>query len=378
MALKIFFELLSNIGVVQIHTNGEIMSLGSKKSFKKDIADIINIHYNGHLETYDLPFEVLQNDNISKLLDVNRSTLRCKYLINRIVKPQLDDQILKRDPFTKLILAKELNHHNEFLEVACKFCSSKLFRIDKNFPKLLDLPDDNWREMMDLWHCHKPDDTNSSGIDSLFSSKIVPKYDTLLIGDTYFLLDMNIFVKSLIIESKKTLCYSCKNVLGSVYNVDNNSTACKIFKQNLYILNSSNSKKLEFKNIDNLSLQLLKGVKDYGSRFFFIGSKKANNANTRLLIWCLDYGLSIAINNTKLENRLKIMYRQINNDDEKDIQMFGNLKKAHNVEEILIEDSNQAVNQVHQEIQEHIDKINQAVTFSKSANLVEGWKLSYI
>lgn len=53
--------------------------------------------------------------------------------------------------------------------VSCRACSSKLVSASR-ITTWKDLPSDNWAEMMEFWHCHKPDvkkgDTNEKNGDS--------------------------------------------------------------------------------------------------------------------------------------------------------------------------------------------------------------------
>lgn len=45
-------------------------------------------------------------------------------------------------------------------QVACRFCQTLLVRKQVTIWK--DLPSENWAEMMDFWHCHKPDTDESA------------------------------------------------------------------------------------------------------------------------------------------------------------------------------------------------------------------------
>lgn len=44
-------------------------------------------------------------------------------------------------------------------QVACRFCQALL--VKKSVQTWKDLPSENWAEMMDFWHCHKPDTQDS-------------------------------------------------------------------------------------------------------------------------------------------------------------------------------------------------------------------------
>ena len=80
-------------------------------------------------------------------------------------------------------------------QIACKGCKKLLARPISNFK---DLPSGGWAEMMDLWHCHKPNNasTPASGDDSSSSSTkgysasnaIGPSPGTALVDVSHFVL----------------------------------------------------------------------------------------------------------------------------------------------------------------------------------------------
>ena len=56
-----------------------------------------------------------------------------------------------------------------FTRVACRSCKCLIVREGAVVWK--DLPNSNWAEMMDFWHCHKPDTESSRGDDANAISK---------------------------------------------------------------------------------------------------------------------------------------------------------------------------------------------------------------
>lgn len=387
MSFKLFVELLSNIGVVQIITNGDIISISNSDRFKNDIGNKITIQYEEDSKVFRLPFEVILNDQVTDSLKSNNKSIRCKYIINRMSKPLVDDLILKRDPQSKTNISKALKNSNRgFLSADCAQCSEELFRMDQNFPKLLELPDENWKEMMDLWHCHKPDikTQNTIALDNLFTNKLVPKYNNLLVGDFYYLLNTNVLTAPLKMANNKVKCRICEKVLGSLYHETTSLTSYKIFKEKVAI-SKGDGNDLKYKSYDYLSISILMNIKSYGSRFFTVKSQRALNSSSLILIWCLDYGVSIGINNSVLENRLKIMYQMIDEKSLEKTQFLANLKQSHNIESILMEDEDEDEdedegnkNKAFEGLVNHIELIHNSVTFEESAQLSNEWKLSYL
>jgi hypothetical protein len=58
-------------------------------------------------------------------------------------------------------MAGELMDGRE-VKLCCRNCSAVVLDASHKIREWRDLPNENWAEMMDLWHCHKPHDENQS------------------------------------------------------------------------------------------------------------------------------------------------------------------------------------------------------------------------
>lgn len=80
--------------------------------------------------------------------------------------------------------------------IACRSCKNTLVR--DSIPVWKDLPSENWAEMMDLWHCHKPniEDTHNNHTHELkkgyaASNRISPSQGVGLVDTSHILLFEN-------------------------------------------------------------------------------------------------------------------------------------------------------------------------------------------
>lgn len=121
------------------------------------------------------------------------------------------------------------NQLNKVAEVRCKSCNG-IVVSNGNLNSWKDLPSEGWAEMMDLWHCHKPDEhqlpghehEHTSGKGYAAGSKLVSKKGTGFVDAMSFLLqeedcigvDVSVRFFSCVLLSIYPLCYShCFSIL---------------------------------------------------------------------------------------------------------------------------------------------------------------------
>ncbi|EMG50707.1 hypothetical protein G210_1548 [Candida maltosa Xu316] len=76
----------------------------------------------------------------------------------------------------------QINHRHEF-KFVCQNCSSLL--IDSLNYNFKDSPSELWYEMMDFWHCHKPE--NHEEHKKNYKGDLKPDNNTVIVGGYYLL-----------------------------------------------------------------------------------------------------------------------------------------------------------------------------------------------
>ncbi|KAI4101535.1 MAG: hypothetical protein LQ339_005032 [Xanthoria mediterranea] len=178
-------------------------------------------------------------------------------------------------------------------QVACRFCQTLLVRKQVTIWK--DLPSENWAEMMDFWHCHKPDtddfatqkqDGGRKGYGA--ASSIRPTSATGLVDIISLHLvqqDCNVTVS----EDLKALmngkfqrvvnCASCKHPVGVAAGTD-----ARIYKWNIS-LRSDPQLGWEDQSAQKLiSAQLLAMIESQGIQKFVIHSETRDDNTEALLV----------------------------------------------------------------------------------------------
>ncbi|KAK9330210.1 ubiquitin-conjugating enzyme E2-binding protein [Lipomyces starkeyi] len=138
----------------------------------------------------------------------------------------------ERDEHISPLSAKQLS---DCKSVQCSECGAVL--VKENM-KYLDLPSENWYELMDYWHCHKPDHHHENEPENAVSKDALkPRKSLALVGLTYIMVVNDDIVgesiKVLDTQSKTVVCSRCSSDVGIQDHLD--QSIVKIYKWNTII-----------------------------------------------------------------------------------------------------------------------------------------------
>lgn len=278
---------------------------------------------------------------------------------------------------------KHLKSLKDF-QFICDCCKFIILNSDTNCQRLNEMPSDNWVELMDYWHCHKPD-TPIEHIDSskqdlpAFSlsrySTLEPYINEVLIDGSSFhtLLDtIKDKIKAIQQEGKTILrCIKCSNVLGE-RTASNN--ICKLYKWKLN-LQCKQSNELDcYPPQNDVILKIWNYVTNYSGRYILLKCKDRKD----LLIWifALDIGVTLT-DNVVYPNSVKILY--VNGDNNKDhnttkqgerLKDCNNENKTINVEEIDVSEL------PYEKFLAQLNNNNQLLP--NAAQVFNKWRISYL
>ncbi|KAL8772338.1 MAG: hypothetical protein Q9209_002550 [Squamulea sp. 1 TL-2023] len=179
-------------------------------------------------------------------------------------------------------------------QVTCRFCQALL--VKEQVQTWKDLPSENWAEMMDFWHCHKPDTHDFSvhkqdgvrkGYGAANSIRPIP---TVGLIDITSLLLMQQDCKVMISEDPVTLkngsrhhvinCASCRHPVGVAVDTD-----VRIYKWNIRLRSNSCIAWEEYSAQKLISAQLLAMIESQGIQKFVLHGQVGEDNIGGLLIW---------------------------------------------------------------------------------------------
>lgn len=145
----IYAELLSNIRQISViaaldapcdSTTGAELSVDGRQ---------FSLHHGGQLTTLNLPGQAVVHLQLQKPGPGNKEISWRLPLAGQASRASIEDAQSNDVPWS----AKDLSKDAEF---ACRECKAVLVKAG-TIKVWKDLPSENWAEMMDFWHCHKPD-----------------------------------------------------------------------------------------------------------------------------------------------------------------------------------------------------------------------------
>ncbi|KAL6873118.1 ubiquitin-conjugating enzyme E2-binding protein [Trichoderma novae-zelandiae] len=147
---SIYAELLSNIRQVSVRAT---LSSPSDSTTKAEILDDgrrIQVHHKGEVRALDLPASVLVRSSIP--IPENNS----QELAWRLPVPATEAQLTRFSAEDQSIpwSSTDLKAGSH---ICCRHCDREIVQRGR-IKSWKDLPSENWAEMMEFWHCHKPHD----------------------------------------------------------------------------------------------------------------------------------------------------------------------------------------------------------------------------
>lgn len=260
----------------------------------------------------------------------------------------------------------------------CKFqCYKCDFQIlDLNTTNKINcMPSEIWAEMMEYWHCHKPNTDHGHNHDhdhenqknNRYNTNLRPSKNSIIVGPYYILLNQQ-DVHSINIDSNYVYCKNCGYDIGIV---DEDSHLVKIWK---YDIKLAYEDEIEGCDGDGGELEiekfrpflqiyeiLLDSVSSTAIRYYLI-QDQANDGNF-LNIWVFNFGVEIKLLPIDFEFKgcLKIMYN-------KDLNFF---KENNNTFDTII---------VPSKVFNDFEQILKDITINLPINLqkMTDWSVSYL
>lgn len=213
---------------------------------------------------------------------------------------------------------KELSQLTRF-SIRCKTCSKSI--IDpSNCKKLNVMPSIYWAELMDYWHCHKPDVGSSHEYLSRYNT-LTPSLNEILIGGSYFIATMHTLDGRVRIIDIEALCNNCGFALG-IYTSDK---TIKLYKWNLELHDDTTKKIDSFSPTNDVVLSILESNLGHSARYMLVQSD-----GHKILVWILSMNIGVTYTDgTLIKNAMKILYTS-------NLSGLQELKEKHNLEDIIV------------------------------------------
>ncbi|KAI5849007.1 ubiquitin-conjugating enzyme E2-binding protein [Tricharina praecox] len=265
--LTFYAELLSNIRAITLSIHLSSPATASTRITVEPSASAAILHHHGESIRLPLPGNVNPEHQQRQYgTTVGTEHLSCRLEVAPPPPPKGENYA----PWS----APELTR-TESASFDCRKCGSTLIPR-KRVKKWKDLPSGNWADMMDFWHCHKPDDDRKkkdeaeegeSAKYSTFGKGFAVERGTGLVDRLYFLLPAD-DCENVQIADVKLKCSLCETELGVV---DGDSKMWKINKWNLRL--NDQEKETTYPLECFLSSQIISHAEEGGVRRLLVTSE---------------------------------------------------------------------------------------------------------
>lgn len=249
----------------------------------------------GQREDISLPVEVEENVNKPYEFEKGRNDLEHIVKIRSKCSEKYDNSImsLPDGKWTKRDLCLDPEFSIECLQCKQKIISKENCRVLNN------MPSEFWMELMDYWHCHKPDVGETKSASYSQYETLEPSENEILIGSSFFQGTPATFKDAVVAkDSTMLLCKNCSVVLG----LTTAGPLYKLYKWKLRLL--SNGMTYEFPPELDVVLSLISIVKANSCRYALIKS-----GGKRLLVWIFSFDIGVTLTgNTQLKRSMKLLY----------------------------------------------------------------------
>lgn len=318
MTINYYVELLSRIRSVSVlvEEEDENVVFIAKKLVQIDSKLIKLILEDEESIDIPLPIDVPQIPNLS-------SCFQQKGNIVSIRLPLVDAE---RDRSTNALMSISSNYkwNASYLRKSvvnytfnCSSCNNPLISSTK-VKSVLDMPSELWAEMMDFWHCHKPD-TKSSYIEKF--SSLSPEKNGIITGAYYIAFNSDDDIYGVRKSLGTIQCTGCSKIVGEY---DSKVKLDKLFNWELKLCHHG---KMEiFQPFYYTYDTLLDNVNGNAIRIIEL----SNNSNTKsILIWIFNIGLDVIVKDLGLrENSMKLYYTSDKDDIEEERKNRGEIEQV--------------------------------------------------
>lgn len=215
-----FAEYLPNIKAISLIIQLDESCFATKLDFTSLTRAILHYESEEHLE-YSLDI-VLPNEVKASLLSLEIKDRSSELSLRLPASPQLDREgktpqngreawTITKYPWE----ASDLQQHRSSILLACSGCQKPFMDKKGGISTWKSMPSENWAEMMDFWHCHKPKTGNEPKTVKDYNKSLVPAKGTAMVGGVYFYIDKTSLI-NLDEEKGVVRCCHCHARIGSV------------------------------------------------------------------------------------------------------------------------------------------------------------------
>ncbi|KAK5712477.1 hypothetical protein LTR15_012057 [Elasticomyces elasticus] len=317
--VHLYAEHLQNIRTLSIQASLATVSNAQTKATLSADHDYLTLEHEGESATIRLPIS-LGSHNDATLTIPAAPTKDLSFRLNIEEKSGQSSLLGRGAPDSENVIPWMASGLTPETALSCSACQAEIVHRGQ-IRQWRDLPSEGWAEMMDFWHCHKPDEPHdhSGGVSNTgrgfaSHSKLIALEAIGLVGPMDFLLsttDCTNLEASTSLSPSVLVCTGCKTCIGVF---DSSTQGNKLRKSALIISTSSSSHTLRLPLEKWLSSALLTAAESQGVRWLVVYAAIAESEPAqhvmRLWVFAPDLTVSSSAADSPEGTRVvKVLYR---------------------------------------------------------------------
>lgn len=215
-----FAEYLPNIKAISLIIQLDETCHATKLEFMSLTGAVLHYKTNQDMEyTLDI---ILPNEIKASLLSLEIKDQSSELSFRLPASPQLDREGISpqngKDAWTITRYpweASDLQKHRSSVLLACSACQKPFLVKRGSILSWKPMPSENWAELMDFWHCHKPKTECEPKTVKDYNKALIPAKSTAMVGGSYFCIGKDSLIN---LDEKDGVirCCHCRTQVGSV------------------------------------------------------------------------------------------------------------------------------------------------------------------
>ncbi|EME88953.1 uncharacterized protein MYCFIDRAFT_129187 [Pseudocercospora fijiensis CIRAD86] len=298
MTIHLYAEHLVNIRALSLQAALSTVSNQQTRATLSADGDTLSLEHEGESASIRLPFQVPGAHSDATLTIPAAPTKDLSFRVSLQENPESNGLLTNTAIDSENVVPWAADALTADTEIRCVHCSSVLVQrhsvaIWKN------LPSENWAEMMDFWHCHRPHVPHSHdheapakgyGADSTLRIQsglgLVDPIDFVLAPENCSSLKISSIASS---DHDEILrCSTCNTIVGHVHT----SGGYKVRKQHLSLSSSPSHRSASYPPEKWLACLLLASIDTQGVRKFTVRSSTSDHIALKLWIFTPDINVS--------------------------------------------------------------------------------------
>ncbi|KAK5127057.1 hypothetical protein LTR85_008416 [Meristemomyces frigidus] len=326
-SIHLYAEHLQNIRTLSIQASLATPSNNETKAALSADGSKLTLTHDGETASIDLPISIPRGPKDATLAIPAAPSKELGFRLGTQKNDDLNADSAHVIPWMASDLTKET-------EIACAGCQDVLIKRG-TIQQWKDLPSEGWAEMMDFWHCHKPDVPHDHGdhaepgrgigansklavesgvglvgpVDLLFASDDCPRLQPKSSLTCIVCVQIQ-EIHSVSGSQNGLLCPRCNTSVGSI---DQATQGYHLRKPHLSVSSSSSAPAVSYGSERWLACHLLTAAENQGVRKLSVWTVDGNKAVYMMQLWLFATDLTVSSSVTRTPQPVgvvKVLFRQ--------------------------------------------------------------------